>query len=172
MNADCTIRPARPADLDRLVALQLALQDHLEASNPNLWRMSDQARAQLKGQLTARLAAPDGCVLVADHVDGGVVGVIYGRVVTNKAYTPSRTGIVDQAFVHPQYRRRGIGSRLVAELCSFFAAQGVDDLSLRYVTGNEQAAGFWAALGLTPRIVTVGASRRTVEACLDRVQSP
>ena len=171
MNADYTIRPAQPADLDRLVTLQLALQDHLEASNPNLWRMSDQARAQLKGQLVSRLVALDSCVLVADQIGDGVVGVIYGRVVTNKAYNPSRTGTVDQAFVQPQYRRRGIGARLVAELCRFFAAQGVDDLSLRYVIGNEQAAAFWIALGLAPRIVTVGASRRVVEACLDRVQS-
>jgi GNAT superfamily N-acetyltransferase len=171
MNAECLVRLAQRADLDHLVTLQLALQDHLEASNPDLWRMSDQARGQLKGQLAARLAAPDGCVLVADHVEDGVVGVIYGRVVTNKAYTPIRTGIVDQAFVQPKHRRHGIGTRLVAELCRFYAGQGVDDLSLRYVTGNEQAAAFWAALGFRPRIVTVGASRQAVEACLDRVQS-
>ncbi len=100
-----------------------------------------------------------------------MVGVIYGRVVTNKGYTPSRTGMVDQAFVQPQHRRQGIGARLVAELCRFLAGQGIEDLSLRYVTGNEEAAGFWAALGFTPRIVTVGASRRVVEACLDRAQS-
>ena len=171
MNVHCTVRPARPADLDRLVTLQLALQDHLEASNSSLWRMSDQARTQLKGQIAARLAAPDSCVLVAEQVEDGVVGVIYGRVVTNKGYTPSRTGMVDQAFVQPQHRRRGVGARLVAELCRFLAGQGIEDLSLRYVTGNEEAAGFWAALGFTPRIVTVGASRRVVEACLDQVQS-
>jgi len=167
MNADYTIRPAQRIDLDHLTALQLALQDHLEASNPDLWRMSDQARAQIKGQLAARLAAPEGCVLVAEHAQDGVVGVIHGRIVTNKGYAPSRTGMVDQAFVQPQHRRRGVGARLVAEMCRFFAAKGVDDLSLRYVTGNEQAAAFWTALGFTPRIVTVGASRRVVEVCLD-----
>jgi GNAT superfamily N-acetyltransferase len=170
MNHDYTIRPAQRIDLDRLSTLQLALQDHLEASNPNLWRMSDQTRAQLKGQIAARLAALDGCVLVAEHIEDGVVGVIYGRVVTNKGYTPSRTGMVDQAFVQSQHRRRGVGARLVAELCRFFAEQGIEDISLRYVAGNEEAAGFWAALGLTPRIVTVGASRRVVEVCLKQVQ--
>jgi GNAT superfamily N-acetyltransferase len=101
----------------------------------------------------------------------GVVGVIYGRVVTNKGYLPSRTGMVDQAFVQPLHRRRGVGARLVAELCRFFVGQGIEDLSLRYVAGNEEAAGFWVALGFTPRIVTVGASRRVVEMCLNQVQS-
>jgi GNAT superfamily N-acetyltransferase len=163
MDSDYTIRPAQRVDLDRLTALQLALQDHLEASNPSLWRMSDQTRAQLKGQLAARLAVPGGCVMVAEHIEDGVVGVIYGRIVTNKGYTPSRTGMVDQAFVQPQHRRRGVGARLVAELCRFFAGQGIEDLSLRYVTGNEEAAGFWVALGFTPRIVTAGASRQVVD---------
>ena len=163
MNADYTIRPAQRSDLDRLTALNLALQDHLEASNPNLWQMSDQARAQLKGQLVARLAAPDSCVLVAEHTEDGVVGVIYGRIATNKGYTPSRTGMVDQAFVQPQHRRQGVGARLVAELCRFFAGQGIEDLSLRYVTGNEEAAGFWTALGFAPRIVVAGASRQVVQ---------
>jgi len=171
MDAEYTVRPAQRGDLDRLTVLNLALQDHLEASNPNLWRMSDQARAQLMGQLASRLTAPDSCVLVAEHIDDGVIGVIYGRVVTNRAYIPSRTGIVDQAFVQPKHRRRGVGARLVAELCRFFAGHGVDDLSLRYVAGNEQAAAFWTALGFSPRIVTVGASWRVVEACLDQVQS-
>jgi len=168
MNADYTIRMAERIDLDRLVVLQLALQDHLEASNPSLWRMSDQTRAQLKGQLAARLAAPDSCVLVAEQFEEGAVGVIYGRVATNKGYMPSRTGMVDQAFVQPQHRRRGVGSMLVAELCRFFVGQGIEDLSLRYVTGNEEAAGFWAALGFTPRIVTTGASRQVVGARLSQ----
>jgi len=168
MEPDYTIRPAQRADLDRLAGLQLALQDHLEAANPNLWRMSDQTRAQIKSQLAARLAAAGGCVLVAEHIEDGVVGVIYGRAVTNKGYTPSRTGMVDQAFVEPQHRRRGVGARLVAGLCRFFAGQGIEDLSLRYVTGNDEAVGFWAALGFTPRIVTAGASRQVVEARVDQ----
>ena len=91
MSTEYVIRPAHHADLSRLLALQVALKDHLEASNPDLWRMSDQTRTQLKGQLAARLAAPDACVLVAEHAVDGVIGVIYGRIVTNKGYTPSRT---------------------------------------------------------------------------------
>lgn len=171
MDTGYTIRPAQRSDLERLTMLQLALQDHLEGANPDLWRMSDQTRAQLKGQLAARLSALDACVLVAEHVEEGVVGVIYGRIVTNKGYLPSRTGVVDQAFVQPNHRRQHVGARLVAELCRFFAGQGIEDLTLRYVSGNKEAAAFWMALGLTPRIVTVGASRQVVESRLNQVQS-
>ena len=67
------------------------------------------------------------------------------------------------------HRRGGVGSCLVAELCRFFAAEGVRDISLRYVVGNEEASQFWAALGFAPRIVTTGAERRTVEKRLGQI---
>jgi L-amino acid N-acyltransferase YncA len=161
------IRPAREADLVRLVELLLILQDHIEASNADLWRMKAQARERLRGQLAARLAAADVCVLVAEHAEAGVVGTISGRTVTNKRYTPALTGMVDQIVVQEGHRRVGVGSRLVAGLCSFFAEQGVDDISLRYVAGNEEAMRFWNSLGFSKRIVIVGAKRRVLEARLE-----
>ncbi len=161
-----TVRHARSADLDCLVGLMLALQDHLEAANPDLWQMREEARDQMRGQLVARLAASNGCALVGEHEREGVIGAVFGRIVTNSRYVPERAGVVDQTFVRADHRRAGVGSALVAELCRFFADQGVDDLSLRYVAGNEEAAGFWQALGFSARIVTAGAPRQEVEARL------
>jgi hypothetical protein len=63
-----------------------------------------------------------------------------------------------------------VGSQLVVELCRFFAKAGADDLSLRYVDGNQEAAGFWSSLGFSPRIVTVGAKRQMVEARLEQAK--
>jgi GNAT superfamily N-acetyltransferase len=157
------VRPAQKADLERIAELALALQDHLEACNPDLWAMTDQTRANLKGQLAGRLNAVGVCALVAVHERDGVVGLIFGRVAANRSYTPERAGLVDQAFVHPDHRRQGVGSLLVAELCRFFAREGVDDLSLRYVVGNDEAAAFWTALGFAPRIVTAGAELQAVQ---------
>lgn len=166
MTADTeyAIRRANKADLDRLVELLSDLQDHIETANADLWKQNPDSRRQLKNTLAARIQAAGSCALVAEHVSDGVVGVISGRVLTNKRYTPSRSGSVDQLFVRPDHRCRGIGSRLVAELCGFFAREGAEALSLRYVVGNDQAAGFWRALGFKPRIVTAGATRQAVEA--------
>jgi GNAT superfamily N-acetyltransferase len=164
-----TIRPAGSDDLDRLTELMLKLQDHVEASNPNLWRMKPEARSQLKGQLAARLAATSSCALVAEHEEDGVIGMAFGRVTTNKRYIPTRTGFVDQIFVRADHRRTGVGSRLVAGLCHFFGSKGADDLSLRYAVRNEEAAGFWVAMGFSPRIITVGAGRQVVQAQLGQV---
>jgi ribosomal protein S18 acetylase RimI-like enzyme len=136
--------------------MNLALQDHIEGAGHDAWRMSTQARLSLRGQIAARLAAADSLVLVAEQEQDGVVGMAFGRIVTNSRYRPSRTGFIDQLFVLPAHRRLGLGSRLVSELCHFFAAQGVSDVSLRTMHGNAEATAFWAALGFTPRIVTLG----------------
>jgi GNAT superfamily N-acetyltransferase len=165
-----TIRQAQASDLPALIELLLDLQDHLEACNPDLWQMKPEARHHLQGQIGARLEAANSCALVAEHDIEGVVGVIFGRIVANNRYIPSRAGQVDQAFVRADHRRGGIGSRLVAELCRFFADEQVHDISLRYVMGNEEAAGFWTVLGFRPRIVLAGADRQVVEAQLARLQ--
>ncbi len=104
--------------------------------------------------------------VVAEHRDEGVVGVAFGRVVANHRYDPAVAGNVDQVYVRPDHRRQGIATRLVAEVCRFFVQEGVTDLSLRYVIGNDEAAGFWQALGFAPRIITAGASREAGQARL------
>jgi GNAT superfamily N-acetyltransferase len=164
------IRRAEQADLPSLTTLLLALQEYLEASNRDLWRMKPGAKDQLKGQLAARLKAGSSCVLVAEHPAAGVIGTIFGRIVTNSRYTPAQAGLVDQVIVHPDYRRQGVGTQLLGSLCEFFASQGVEDLSLRYVVGNDAAAAFWAAVGFRPRIITTGATRLEVQRRLSTMQ--
>lgn len=162
------IRPAEVADLDRSVELLLDLQDLVEGSAPTLWRMTAKARDDLKGQVSARLSATSSCALVAEHHKDGIVGVIFGRIIVNNRYTPSRAGQIDQAFVSAVHRRKGIGSQLVAALCRFFAAEGVEDIIVRYAAGNVEANAFWSALGFLPRITVAGASRRIIEQRTDR----
>jgi GNAT superfamily N-acetyltransferase len=125
--------------------------------------MNPESRGDLKGQIAARLRAESSCALVAEHDEDGVVGVIFGRIISNKRYTPSQAGQIDQAFVRTDHRRGGVGSCLVDQLCRFFATGGVADISLRYVVGNEEASRFWTALGFAPRIVTAGAERRALK---------
>jgi ribosomal protein S18 acetylase RimI-like enzyme len=150
--------------------LLIGLQEHLEASNPDVWRMTPEARGLLRRQVLTRLKTQDVYAIVAEHGTDGVVGVIFGRIIANKRYVPARTGTVDQLFVHECHRRAGVGSRLVRELCRFFAERGIDDLSLRYMVGNEAAASFWEALGFSSRIAIVGALRQTVEERLAQTQ--
>jgi len=166
MSDPYVIRPAHVADLDRLEELLLALQDHIEGANAELWRMVPEGREGLRAQIANRLGVAASRALVAEHQEDGVVGVVFGRVVANHRYEPHMAGLVDQAYVRPDHRRRGVATRLVAEVCRFFAEQGAADISLRYVIGNDEAAGLWQALGFVPRIVTAGAALEAIQARL------
>jgi ribosomal protein S18 acetylase RimI-like enzyme len=157
------VRPAELADAARLVELLQALQDHVEASNPTIWQMTGEARHNLYGQIASRLRAESACALVAEHQQDGIVGMIFGRIASNNRYEPARSGFVDQVYVDPDHRDRGIGRCLVGEICHFFAREGVEDISLRYVVGNAAATAFWRALGFEPRIIIAGACRHEVE---------
>ena len=172
MSDPYVIRPARVADLDRLEELLLALQDHVEGANADLWRMKPEGRESLRAQIANRLDAAASAAVVAEHRDDGVVGVVFGRVVTNHRYEPPLAGLVDQAYVRPSHRRQGVAGRLIAEVCHFFAEQGVGDISLRYAVGNDEAARFWQALVFVPRIVITGAALETIQARLSPGQDP
>ncbi|MBO3803684.1 MAG: hypothetical protein JTT11_07450, partial [Candidatus Brockarchaeota archaeon] len=45
------------------------------------------------------------------------------------------------------------GKRLVKGLCRFFRQEGVEEVTVRYAVGNEEAEGFWKGLGFKPVII-------------------
>ncbi len=48
---DLKIRKAEPSDLDKIVEMQLSLQEHLENSNPSIWRYTREKKELLKHDL-------------------------------------------------------------------------------------------------------------------------
>jgi GNAT superfamily N-acetyltransferase len=57
-------------------------------------------------------------------------------------------------YVVKELRRKGVGRRLVKELCKFFKSNKVEDLTVRYIIGNKEAEGFWRKLGFESIITT------------------
>jgi GNAT superfamily N-acetyltransferase len=56
--------------------------------------------------------------------------------------------------VRKECRKRGVGRRLVEELCGFFDSTGAEQVTLRYIVGNGEAESFWTELGFKPIIMT------------------
>jgi ribosomal protein S18 acetylase RimI-like enzyme len=59
-------------------------------------------------------------------------------------------------YVVEQFRRKGVGRRLMKELCKFFSSNKTEDLTVRYIIGNKEAKGFWRKLGFESIIMTSG----------------
>jgi len=144
------IRPAKPDDREELTRMRLELQDHLEARNPDIWRLTPEGRENLSAQIDEMLQDEAGILLVAET--DSPCGYIYGRVSRRTTLTPETVGFIYGIFVDGHERRKGTATRLVRELCDRFAGQDVDEVNLNYVVGNTEAEALWRSLGLTPVI--------------------
>jgi len=157
-----TIRPATPRDRQRLTEMRTALQDHAEASNPHIWRLTQCGRARIPEQIDEMLSDPDAHTLIAEH-EGTPIGFIHGHVTRRKEYTPTAVGFITLIYVEENQRRRGTGTALVRHLTARLKAQGAEEANLGYIAGNTQAERFWNSLGLTPVRITANTPLRDLE---------
>jgi ribosomal protein S18 acetylase RimI-like enzyme len=148
-----TIRRAASSDVERIVELRLLLQEHAEKSHPLIWRMTGEGKELLKQKVENDLADSNIHVLLAE-ADGEIIGYVQGEVMCRSDYVPRTVGHVSLMYVVKELRRKGVGRRLVKELCEFFNSDKVEDLTVRYIIGNKEAEGFWRKLGFESIITT------------------
>jgi hypothetical protein len=71
MNAK--IRDAGATDRDELVRMRLRMQEHMEAANPGIWRITEEGRRQIGPDIEGALSDEEGRVLIAEE-EGTVIG--------------------------------------------------------------------------------------------------
>lgn len=96
-------------------------------------------------------------VFVAEH-DGDLVGIVHGT--TREApdlpvFVPRRYGVIDGLTVASEWRRRGIGRRLVAAFEAWARSAGASGLELNVYAFNDEARRFYEALGYAPLRTTL-----------------
>jgi ribosomal protein S18 acetylase RimI-like enzyme len=140
------------------------LQDVLEQENLALWRMTAARKRALPAFYEQCLADAGVQVLVAQaHEADGVriVGAAVGRLEAGRDV--ARYGSIEDVWVEPEYRERGICRALVAQLTEFFQAHGAEKVSVGFVYGGT-AAVLWQRLGFTPAVVIANAELGAVTA--------
>jgi len=147
------IRRATSSDVGRIVGLMLLLQKHVEKSNPSVWRITEEGKKLIRQKAKADLTDDNVLVLVAEAGDK-VIGYVRGEVTNRSDHLPRIVAQISFMYVVKQFRRKGVGRRLVKELCTFFCLRRAEDLTVRYVVGNKEAEGFWRKLGFEPIITT------------------
>jgi ribosomal protein S18 acetylase RimI-like enzyme len=132
-------RPADPGDADAIHELRRACNE--EDGSP--W-----AEAPARAALASLLAAPAlGRVWVA--TDGGD---IVGFVVLTFGFSlefHGRDAFLDELYVRPSHRRRGLGAAALAILEETCREQGVYGLHLEVDSGNEPARALYRRWGFT-----------------------
>ena len=160
-----TVRRAASSDVERIVELRLLSQEHAEKSNPLIWRITEEGKKFLKQKVESDLADSNIHVLLAE-ADGKTIGFVQGEVTRRSDHVPRSVGQVSLMYVVKQFRRKGVGRRLMKELCEFFSSNKAEDLTVRYVIGNKEAEGFWRKLGFESIIMTSGTYPKELDAKL------
>ena len=135
---DYTIRPIRPDDMEVLANLvrELAVYENLEEYAKGT---PDDFRRHLFGPRPAAEA-------VIVEVAGEAVGFAlwFGTFSTYRG----KPGIyLEDLFVRPEYRGRGIGKALLTMLARLAVERGCGKVSWSAVRWNEPAIGFYRSLG-------------------------
>jgi GNAT superfamily N-acetyltransferase len=138
---DVSIRPARPADVPRILELIRELADYEQAL--------DQVTATADG-LSAALFAPRPAVFAqVASVREEVVG--FALWFLNFSTWLGSHGIyLEDLYVTPAMRGRGIGKALLAELAAICVRRGYGRLEWWVLDWNAPAIGFYRSIGAEP----------------------
>jgi ribosomal protein S18 acetylase RimI-like enzyme len=140
------VRPARPADLDALTALWLALTEHHSRAEPRFALRAgsaDEARRLVDAQLR------DSGTAVFVHGEGGALdGFCIVRIDRAPPILAERQRAeISDLFVEPTRRRRGIAGTLLAAALEWARSRGIAQVEARVAAGNPEGQAFWRAAG-------------------------
>lgn len=161
------VRQAEPGDLPVLVEFLVKLTVHVEGGAPQ--KLKKKERSKLRELLSSALEEEDNLVVVAETSDAGPVGM--GRIYIWRSQgiweqaseQEFKTGIIDDVWVEPEFRKLGVFSAMLRELVTFAENCGAVELVLEYATSNREAEATWSRLGFTTTGVRAAAFTTTVK---------
>lgn len=166
------IRKATAADLPILVDFLAKLALHVAGETPR--NLKTEERDRLLSALSASLVEPDKRLVVAEATDGRLVGmghlyVWHSQGIWEQAEEEEfKTGIIDDVWVEPEYRKLGIFSAIVKEMVGFADSHEIDELMLEYAVSNKEAAAAWTGLGFKTTGIRAAAFTSTVRERLEK----
>ena len=144
------IEPATSDDVATIAQLNVAIHDlHCQLA-PDYFRAASPPAAA--AELKELLADMDSRALIAWEEDVPV-GYCVLKIVQREPNAWSagfRRILVDALSVEPQWRRRGVGTRLMEAAFAFAREQGIRELMLEYWSNNAPAREFYKSMGFAP----------------------
>lgn len=147
---------AVPEDVDLLLTLVRQARDQDQ-------QPSREESASYRARMRSALSRPDVSVYLA-RCGGDPVGVVVLRLGETVPLTGQEAVHVDQLYVDPRWRRRGVARQLLAVAANAAEHFGAGDIVCSTPPGARDAQRFLARLGFTPlavqRVVPLATLRR------------
>jgi ribosomal protein S18 acetylase RimI-like enzyme len=151
--ADIDISKAGGEVLDRLEPLWLALHEHHQrVAPPAVYQPRERSWAARRSAYVEWLSSPGSFVLLAEQA-GELVGYALVHVQAGPDdtwVTGDRIAELETLSVAPEARGRGIGSLLLDRVDAELAGQGVKDLFVAALVGNDDAIRLYERRGMRP----------------------
>lgn len=132
------VRPATSADAAAMLAIYRPVVEHTTISFELVPPSLDAFEARVR-----KYAAQWAC-LVAEH-EGAIVGYAYGALHRERAAYAWSTET--SAYVHPDARRMGVGTRLYESLCTALAERGYCNAYAGITLPNEASVALHRSVG-------------------------
>lgn len=137
------IRKAKDQDVEVLADLTVRLKKLNEEFDPMLKVVDnaiDVARDYVKGCLESDL------ILVVEE-DNKIVAYIKAEIRDRVFYEPKMEGVITEFYVMPEYRRKGMGDKIIEECSIHLKEMGAKIITAKFPSQNRFAANFYEKLG-------------------------
>ncbi len=143
------VRRAKRSDIDGIVGVWKEHMDFHGDIYPLFARSAD-GHERFAEFLSEHWNDDDWGLFVADE-EGRVVGYCLATILDYPPVFDLKSfGFIQDMAVSAEYRRRGIGTRLLERLVLWFKERGVRRIELQALIGNEVSQSFWRKRGFTP----------------------
>ena len=149
------IRRATPRDLPELKRMRIALQDLLAGRDPRVWRLSQQLIDGLEEFYSRIMEKDENRIFVGAGRDAKPIAMLAVRILDNSNMDPVRFGRIDDAWVDPEWRERGVMTGLTRASAQFLADRRVSMAMLDWANNNPPSGTCWQKLGFEP-LMTMG----------------
>ncbi len=145
MASTVIIRPAKEEDTSRIVELVSRLKRLNGEFDPLLTPIEDLENEVIK-YVQNTMKDPNSVILVVEDA-GKVQGVLIAKLVDRCFYKPRVVGQIADVYLMPEYRRRGLGYKLIMEAEKVLKSKGAEMIFAEFPEKNVIAEGFYRRLG-------------------------
>ncbi|BAB59924.1 N-terminal acetyltransferase complex subunit [ARD1] [Thermoplasma volcanium GSS1] len=132
---------------------QLLRLKRLNSEFDCIFNVSEQSKADIEKYINKIMNSDDHVLLVAE-LDNKITGILFADILFRIYYEPKYEARIREFYVMPEYRRNGIGKKLIDALKRELDPKGITFITAEFPALNLIAQNFYKKIGYR-EIVTI-----------------